>query len=513
MPLHDATLSVRNLSVRYLPNIQAVENVSFDIQKAGILALTGASGSGKSSIAFAIPRLLSDCEIEGEIIFKSEIFGHINLLNCDSGQLGQILGKEISIVFQEPYSSFNPVIKCGAQILETLLKHSNTSGKIAKDSILETLNLCGLKNSEKAYNSYPHELSGGQLQRLAIAMAIINKPLLLIADEMTSNLDSQTRDEILDLLLQINSEFSLSILFISHEISIFQNFCEHIHILKNGQTVESGTTKELLLNPKEEYTKSLISNSKYEKPFAQPISSQSILSIKDLEIEYHMGRSSLFSKQKMFKAVDKVSFNLKQGEILGLVGKSGSGKTSIGKSIVRLIDNISGHILYKNKALFSIESKDMRDIRRCIQIIFQDSEASLDPRLSIAYSLKEPFESFNLLEKGEASEEKIDELLALVGLGSEYKKRLPAELSGGEKQRVCIARALSLKPEILICDESLASLDANIKREILNLLASLRQEKGLSILFISHDINTVEYLCDRIIRIEEGKIISEKLNA
>ncbi len=509
----DTILSVRNLGVRYNSNVQAVIDLSFDIKKSEVFALTGESGSGKSSIAFAIPRLLTDCEIDGEIFFQSDLFGEVNLLEIESEKLSDMLGNEISVIFQEPYSSFNPVIKCGEQILETILRHEKYSAKSAKDKVLETLKLCGLNNSDKVFNSYPHELSGGQLQRVAIAMAIINEPKLLIADEMTSNLDAITSNEILNLLEEIKAKISLSVLFVSHDLSLFKDFCDKILVLKNGRIVESGPTKKILLTPSKDYTKSLINSSVYEKKASPFKSNEEILSINNLELEYKQGNTFLFNNQKTFKALDKVSFDLKSGEILGLIGRSGSGKTSIGKTIVQLIDNFKGQITFKGNPLSQLSRNELRNIRKSIQIIFQDPMASLDPRLSIGYSLKEPFKSFKLLENDESIESNIDKLLELVGLNSSYKNRLPDELSGGEKQRVCIARALSLKPEVLICDEAVSSLDPKIKRDILNLLDSLREQKGLSILFISHDINLVEYLCDRIITIEAGKIISESLNA
>ncbi|QNL21899.1 ABC transporter ATP-binding protein [Hyphobacterium sp. CCMP332] len=506
----DSLLSVKNLSVRYHPDTLAVNNISFSIKKSEILALTGESGSGKSSLAFAIPRLLADSNIEGEVLFDSNIYNKIDLLTCDSNKLSQILGNEISMVFQDSLSSLNPVRKCGIQIQETLEKHQKITSSESKKLVLNTLSLCQLNNVEKVYNSYPHELSGGQIQRVAIAIAIINKPSLLIADEITSNLDSPTRDEILNLLLKIKSELSLSILFVSHDIKILQDFSDEIIVLNKGNQVEKGPATNILSEPEEKYTKSLLSNSVFNKAIQKTNTNSSILSVSGLEIIYNQGQSFFFNRQKSFTAVDRISFKLKKGEILGLVGKSGSGKTSIGKAIVKLIKSKSGSIKFYDTPISDLDGKNLRNLRKSIQIIFQNPSASLDPRINIGYCLKEPFLSHDLLEKGESVDDKIKELLLLVGLDQSFAKRLPDELSGGEKQRVCIARALSLRPEILICDEALSSLDANIKRGILDLLGSLREKKGLSILFISHDNDIVEYFCDRILRLENGKIISEQ---
>ncbi len=505
----DSLLSVKDLSVRYHPDTLALDNISFNIKKSEILAITGESGSGKSSLAFSIPRLLTDCHIDGEITFDSKIYKEIDLLKCESKKLSHILGNEISVIFQDSLSSLNPVRKCGIQIQETLKQHQKLSSSEAKEMVLDTLALCQLNNVEKIYQSYPHELSGGQIQRVAIAIAIINKPSLLIADEITSNLDSDTRDSILELLLRIKSDMSLSILFVSHDIKILQDFSDEIIVLYRGQNVEKGPSTNILTEPEETYTKSLLSNSVLSKSNKQTINNSSILSVRGLKIIYKQNESFFFNRSKSFTAVDQISFELRKGEILGLVGKSGSGKTSIGKAIVKLIDSNNGSIKYKDKVISELDGKELRSFRKSIQIIFQNPSASLDPRINIGYCLKEPFLSHDLLEKGETIENKINELLTLVGLDQSFSKRLPDELSGGEKQRVCIARALSLNPEILICDEALSSLDINIKRGILDLLATLRDKKKLSILFISHDNDIVEYFCDRILRIEEGKIISE----
>lgn len=507
---NDSLLSVKNLSVRYQPDALALDNISFNIKKSEILALTGESGSGKSSLAFAIPRLLTDAHIEGEVVFDSNIYNKIDLLTCDSEKLRRILGNEISMVFQDSLSSLNPVIKCGIQIQETLEQHQQIASSEARKLVMNTLGLCQLNNVEKVYNSYPHELSGGQIQRVAIAIAIINEPSLLIADEITSNLDSFTRDEILDLLLRIKSELSLSILFVSHDIKILQDFSDEIIVLNKGLQVEKGPAINVLSEPEETYTKSLILNSVYNKAKQKINTNTSILNVEGLEIIYNQGQSFFFNRQKSFTAVDRISFELKKGEILGLVGKSGSGKTSIGKAIVKLIESKSGSIKFNESPISDLDGKDQRKLRKAIQIIFQNPTASLDPRINIGYCLKEPLISHDLIEKGESVDDKINELLLLVGLDQSFTKRLPDELSGGEKQRVCIARALSLKPEILICDEALSSLDSNIKRGILDLLGSLREKKGLSILFISHDNDIVEYFCDRILRMENGKIISKQ---
>jgi peptide/nickel transport system ATP-binding protein len=409
------------------------------------------------------------------------------------------------MVFQEPASAFNPVYTIGKQVGEAFEIHNRTKADNA--FVIDTLKTAGLDNAERIYKAYPHEVSGGQLQRAAIAMAIINHPDILIADEITTALDNLTQKEIINLLRKLKSEMGLSILIISHDLALLGEISDEIAIFKNGELVEKNAASAILKNPESEYTQKLIRASLPEsRSGSETESTETLLELENLKVNYESGKSFFSQKSTILNAVKDVSFSLRKGESLGLIGESGSGKSSIAAAILCLIDKPGGDIRFKGTSLSKMNKEEVRNLRSRIQVIFQNPDASLDPRIRIGSALEESLRQF---QKVEDIKEKVISLLEMVNLSPEYYDRLPDELSGGEKQRVCIARALSYEPEILICDEAVSSLDAPIKKEILTLLRGLKHKPGLSLLFISHDLGIVSQLCERIIVLKDGRIVEE----
>lgn len=508
-----ALLSVRNLCVS-ISKIPILKNISFNLKKNQILGFVGESGSGKSITAFSIINLLRSKNITktGTINYNGDFIESLG-----SKGFEKIRGNEISIIFQEPMSSLNPSMKCGEQILEIILNHNLISLKKGKNKVLELIKKVQLIESEIVYGKYPHQLSGGQQQRIMIAMAIACDPKVLIADEPTTSLDGIVKKEIINLLKSIQKETKMSIIFISHDLHLVSKIAEKIIVLNKGEIVELGSSHQIFNNPKKLYTKLLLNARppRNVRPARLPTNEKNIntsLISKKERVEAH---NNLYQHDPILKienlgfsyedkkVLNNVSFNLFKGETLGLIGESGSGKSTIAKSILNLNRFDKGQIIYNKKC---IKTYNNTEFRRKIQLVFQDPYSSLNPEISIGYSIMEPMLAHKLYKTKKESKEKVISLLKQVNLIESDFNKFPYQFSGGQRQRIVIARALALNPEILICDESVSALDVTIQAQILNLLNQLKEKYSITILFISHDLSVVKYMSDRIIILNNGKI-------
>ena len=506
-------LSVKNLCVS-ISKIPILKNISFDLKENEILGFVGESGSGKSITAFSIINLLRLKNITktGTINFNGNFIESLG-----SNDLEKIRGNEISIIFQEPMSSLNPSMKCGEQILEIILNHNLISLKKGKNKVLELIKKVQLSDSEIAYNKYTHQLSGGQQQRIMIAMAIACDPKILIADEPTTSLDGIVKKEIINLLKSIQKETKMSIIFISHDLQLVSKIAEKIIVLNKGEIVEFGSSYQIFNNPKKLYTKLLLNARppKNVRPIRLPTNEKNIntsLISKKERIEAHdnlyqydpiLKIENLEFSYEDKKVLNNVTFNLFKGETLGLIGESGSGKSTIARSILNLNRFDKGQIIYNKKC---IKTYPNTKFRRKIQLVFQDPYSSLNPEISIGYSIMEPMLAHKLYKTKKESKEKVISLLKQVNLTESDFNKFPYQFSGGQRQRIVIARALALNPEILICDESVSALDVTIQAQILNLLNHLKEKYSITILFISHDLSVVKYMSDRVIILNNGRV-------
>lgn len=527
--VQDFSLSIKGKTI--------LKNISFEIKTNEIVAMVGESGSGKSLTALSLLGLLPT---EKNSIDSGSIqFNNKELLNLDEAQWRTIRGNQISMVFQEPQSSLNPTMRCGHQVEEIIKEHykNKYSADERKSKVINAFDRVKLPNPERIYSAYPHEISGGQKQRVMIAMALMNEPSLLIADEPTTALDVQVQKEIIDLLKELQQEYKMSILFISHDLSLVSQLADKIVVLYQGSVVEIGTPKEIFKTPKEQYTRALIQarpkpnkrlkklptiedfklkvieeelvslkerNKRLEKIYAQ----EPLLSVRNLNKTY-TSRNGFFGKQEKFTAINDLSFDLYPGETLGLVGASGCGKSTLGKALVYLNKPSKGEIFYKGKSLSKLNSSEIRRLRTEVQFIFQDPYAALHPQKKIGNAILEPIEAHQILPLNQRNNRVID-LLDQVGLNQSYFNRYPHELSGGQRQRVVIARALAVDPSVLICDESVAALDISVQAQVLNLLNELQEKLKLSYLFISHDLSVVQFISDKIMVMDRGEIVEYK---
>ncbi|MDG2492524.1 MAG: ABC transporter ATP-binding protein [Flavobacteriaceae bacterium] len=527
--VQDFSLSIKGKTI--------LKNISFEIKTNEIVAMVGESGSGKSLTALSLLGLLPTEKISIES--GSIQFNNKELLNLDESQWRTIRGNQISMVFQEPQSSLNPTMCCGHQVEEIIKEHNKNkySADERKSKVINAFDRVKLPNPERIYSAYPHEISGGQKQRVMIAMALMNEPSLLIADEPTTALDVQVQKEIIDLLKELQQEYKMSILFISHDLSLVSQLADKIVVLYQGSVVEIGTPQEIFKTPKEQYTRALIQarpkpnkrlkklptiedfklkvieeelvslkerNKRLEKIYAH----EPLLSVRNLNKTY-TSRNGFFGKQEKFTAIDDLSFDLYPGETLGLVGASGCGKSTLGKALVYLNKPSKGEIFYKGKSLSKLNSSEIRRLRTEVQFIFQDPYAALHPQKKIGNAILEPIEAHQILPLNKRKNRVID-LLDQVGLNQSYFNRYPHELSGGQRQRVVIARALAVDPSVLICDESVAALDISVQAQVLNLLNELQEKLKLSYLFISHDLSVVQFISDKIMVMDRGEIVEYK---
>jgi peptide/nickel transport system ATP-binding protein len=513
-----------------------VKDSSFVLNQNEILGIVGESGSGKSVTSLAIMGLLPKGILEitsGKIEFEER-----DISALSQKDLRNLRGNDIAMIFQEPMSSLNPSLKCGFQVEEILKEHTKLSKKDIKATVLALFEKVKLPDPVKIYNRYPHEISGGQKQRVMIAMAIACKPKILIADEPTTALDVTVQKEIILLLKELQQETGMSILFISHDLSLVSEIANRVLVMYRGEIVEQGNAKDIFENPVNTYTKALISsrpslNVRLERlPTIQDYlagtvnpteltpqqrlhkqdilySKPPLLEVINVEKEY-VSSAGLFGKNATFKAVNDVSFKLYEGETLGLVGESGCGKSTLGNAILQLDKATAGKIVYRGKDLTKLSGKEIRTLRKEIQIIFQDPYSSLNPRITVGKAIMEPMQVHKLHANDKERRAKTIEILNRVGLGEEHFNRYPHEFSGGQRQRIGIARTIALQPKLIVCDESVSALDISVQAQVLNLLNELKENFGFTYIFISHDLAVVKYMSDQVLVMNKGKI--EEMN-
>lgn len=529
-----ALLSIQNLVVSFGTNkkrSEIIHSISFDVYENEIVGIVGESGSGKSVTSLSIMGLLpkKTAYLNGSIFFENQ-----DLLRLEEKSYRKLRGSEIAMIFQEPMSALNPSLKCGYQVSEVLRLHLNMNYSEAKKETISLFKKVKLPRPDEIFNSYPHQISGGQMQRVMIAMAIACKPKLLIADEPTTALDVTVQKEILTLLKSLQQETKMAMLFISHDLNLVSEIADRVVVMYKGDVVENATTSEIFQNPQAEYTKALLAalpslevrlaklptiysiadNSFVPKEIKsgmrarrhkQIYTREPILEIKNLE-KYYFSNAGLFSKPDVVKAVNNVTFSVFEGETLGLVGESGCGKSTLGLTILQLEKSTSGSIKYKGKELTKLSKTEVRNLRKEIQIIFQDPYSSLNPRLLIGQVLMEPMEVHGLGKSKKDRKQRVLNLLERVGLDESYFYRYPHELSGGQRQRVGIARTIAVEPKLVICDESVSALDISVQAQVLNLLNELKNDFGFTYIFISHDLAVVKYMSDQLLVMNQGKI-------
>lgn len=504
-------LSVANLTLTFHGAADAaVRGVSFDVLPGEVLALVGESGSGKSVTAQSILRLLNPSAVRydsGQILFAGQ-----DLLRADERRLNRIRGGSISMIFQEPMTSLNPLQSIEKQLSESLYLHQGLSRAAARPVVLEWLQRVEIRDSAQRLAALPHELSGGERQRVMIAMALINEPDLLIADEPTTALDVTVQAQILRLLKRLQNEMGMSVLFITHDLGIVRKLADRVMIMRQGELIERGVTAEVFDHPKTEYARQLLAADPGAPP--EPLTdTKPLLTVDNLRTWFSVS-SGLFRRIKRYvKAVDDISFSLAQGETLGVVGESGSGKTTLGRSVLQLIKCEGDvHFTLADEAaprnLLHMSAKQMKPLRRHIQIIFQDPFASLSPRMSVMQIIAEGLKVYERLSKTEL-EARVIEAMQQVQLDPNLRHRYPNEFSGGQRQRIAIARALILKPRLLVLDEPTSALDRSVQKDIIDLLQRLQREHGLSYLFISHDLSVVRSMSHRIMIMKDGKVVEQ----
>ncbi len=543
-------LQVQNLHISFRSsggNGSAVKNLSFQVQRGEVLGIAGESGSGKSVTSLAVMRLLNPAQTQ---ISGSILLDGTDLLSLSEKQMRSIRGNRIAMIFQEPMTSLNPVLTCGYQVQEALFAHQKMSKKAARQAVIDLFNEVRLPRPEAVFGSYPSELSGGQRQRVMIAVALACNPELLIADEPTTALDATVQKTIIDLLLKLKAERNLSMIFISHDIGVISKVASHVLVMYKGNCIEQAPAATLLQHPQRAYTQSLlacrpspalqlkhlpvitdfiatdnngnlqatgtnlqtlIKDNEYSQlelisRKQQLYRQQPVLTVSNLAIWYPVKRG-LFGKPSGFvKAVDGVSFEVYPGETLGLVGESGSGKSTLGRSLLRLIEPTAGQIIYKGQNLLKLNPRELRSMRRHMQIIFQDPYSSLNPRITVGNAIMEPLQAHGLYRIDTKRRQKTAEILERVGLSPDNMSRYPHEFSGGQRQRIVIAKALILQPEFIICDESVSALDVSVQAQVLNLLKELQRDFNLTYIFISHDLAVIKHVSDRIMVMHKGRM-------
>jgi len=539
-------LSVKDLQVDFKTEqgvVTAVKDISFDLKEGEILGIVGESGSGKSVSSMAIMGILSKMASipKGSIKYYGGDRDGVELTTLPENEYQKIRGSEISMIFQEPMTSLNPVIKCGDQVVESIRLHQNLSYSEAKKQTLELFEEVKLPRPDKIFKSYPHQISGGQKQRVMIAMAISCKPKLLIADEPTTALDVRVQKTILDILIDLQKKYNMSVIFITHDLGVIAQIAENVLVMYRGQLIERGSVQDIFFNSKEPYTKGLVNcrprtdirsqklptvddylelgekevennlievTSEQRKKNHQILyNSEPLLKVEGLTTSFVSERTFLGRVKSSVKAVNDVSFEVFKGETLGLVGESGCGKTSLGRTLLQMIPSEKGRVLYKGIDLAKQTKKQMRQLRKEVQIIFQDPYSSLNPHISIGDAILEPMMVHGILSSKKERRNKVIELLERVNLTESQYDRFPHEFSGGQRQRIVIARSLALSPEFIVCDESVSALDVSVQAQVLNLLNELKNEYGFTYLFISHDLSVVKYMSDRILVMRDGKLI------
>ena len=541
-------LNVKNLAVQFYNQedktwLETVHKVNFSLEKGKVLGIVGESGSGKSVTSFSIMRLhdSKNARIAGEITFDD-----INLLNLNDDEIRKYRGNKIAMIFQEPMTSLNPVMTCGEQVREAIMLHRQVGKANAKAQTIALFKEVQLPRPENIFDSYPHQLSGGQKQRVMIAMALSCDPELLIADEPTTALDVTVQKTILDLLDRLKTDRNMAVIFISHDLGLMSEIADDLLVMYKGDIVEQGSAAQLFENPQHPYTKGLLACRPSPKRLLKqlPTVGDFLSKDKDVTVQHLLAANSyttgeiaqrraklydqapllkvqdlctwypikkgFFSKTTdVVKAVDHVSFEVFPGETLGLVGESGCGKTTLGRTILRLVEPTSGKLIFDSVDITHLHKKELRKLRRDVQIIFQDPYSALNPKITVGQSIMEPLQVHGLFANDTERKAHVLHLLEKVNLNAAYFNRYPHEFSGGQRQRIVIARALALKPKFIICDESVSALDVSVQAQVLNLLRDLQEEFGLTYIFISHDLAVVKHISDRMLIMNKGKIEEE----
>ena len=549
-------LDIKNLSTHFQTDnglVKAVDDISFQIFRGETVGIVGESGSGKSVTSLSMMQLIPNPPGKiagGEMLYYEEGKNPVDLSKIADKDMRHYRGNKISMIFQEPMTSLNPVFTCGYQVDEAIILHQKLSKKAAKQRTLELFEKVQLPNPERIYNAYPHELSGGQKQRVMIGMAMSCNPDILIADEPTTALDVTVQKTILELMANLKQTINSSIIFITHDLGVIADIADRVLVMYKGKIVEQGPVAEIFKNPQPPYTNGLmacrpplgkrlrklpviadfmveneqgelieknqtiagaveaniITAAETQQRHEQLYLEKPILQIQNIKTYFPTGKS-LFGKPTNFvKAVDDVSFDVYPGETLGLVGESGCGKTTLGRTIIRLVEPVSGDIIFKGKSILSLSNQEMKPLRKDIQIIFQDPYSSLNPRMTVGSAIKEPMTVHKLYANDNERKEKVIELMEKTGLKADFYNRYPHEFSGGQRQRICIARALALNPQFIICDESVSALDVSVQAQVLNLLIQLRNEFKFTYIFISHDLSVVKFMSDRMVVMNKGVI-------
>jgi peptide/nickel transport system ATP-binding protein len=535
-PMHHI-LDIQDLSVRF-GDTYAVNHLSLKLARGKTLGIVGESGSGKSVTALSIMQLLpAGATAGGKILFQpDDVAAPVNLAELSKQALSRVRGRNISMIFQEPMTSLNPVFKCGIQVTEALQHHKNIGFKEARSEALSLFEQVKLPDPVRIFNAYPHQISGGQKQRVMIAMAMSCQPAVMIADEPTTALDVTVQRSILGLLRDLKESAGLSMIFISHDLGVISEICDEVAVMYRGEVVEKGAVNEVFQHPENAYTRGLVACrpdpdrqvrrlptvSEYleGRTFDVTVTDRDetrarrqglyiqkpLLSAEGLSVRYP-GKNNWYGKVvEWTNAVNQVSFDIYPGETFGLAGESGCGKTTLGRSIVKLVRASSGNIRYEGTELTGLSESAFKQFRNDIQLVFQDPYSSLNPRMSIGAAIEEAMEVHQLHGNKQARREKTVELLKTVGMQPEHYQRYPHEFSGGQRQRICLARALAPEPRFLICDEIVSALDVSVQATILNLLKDLQDQFGLTLLFISHDLSVIRQMCDRLMIMKNGSV-------
>ena len=510
-------IRVRDLSVSFKTrheNILAVDRLNFDLKENEILGIVGESGSGKSQTVLSIMGLL---EPNGSATGEANFHG-VNLLSLSMSELNRIRGKEIGMIFQDPMSSLNPYITIGSQMSQILAQHTDLTKKEREEKCVEMLDLVGITNPQKRFDGYSFELSGGMRQRVMIASALLTSPKLLIADEPTTALDVTVQEKILDLILDVRDRFHMSVILITHDLGVVARTCEKVLVMKQGRLQEKGELNQIYYSPESEYTRELLNKSKQinlvdskdlKKEEKTAYEENKLVEAKEVSVLFDLPKEGLFAPRELIAAVDGVSAEILEGEIIGVVGESGSGKSTFSRTILGLQKVTSGELQVLGQNLNAQKTSVAKALRKKMQVVFQDPYSSLNPRMTIEEILLEPLLVFFSDQDRSVQFDRIRDVLVEVGLNEHFLGRYPHELSGGQCQRVAIARALLPIPELLVCDEAVSALDASVRAEIIDLLVRLKNDRGLTILFIAHDLAVVRKICDRVIVMEKGKIVEQ----
>ncbi|WP_182026696.1 ABC transporter ATP-binding protein [Vibrio rotiferianus] len=502
-------LSVSNLSVSFTTNdgiVDAVKNVSFDLQAGETLSIVGESGSGKSVSTNALMRLLPDNAIlhsNSSITFEGE-----SILDKSERQMQSIRGDRIGMIFQEPMTSLNPYMRVGIQVAEAIICHRSVTKKQAKARVLELFDLVHLPNPQQAYDKYPHEFSGGQLQRIMIAMALINEPDILIADEPTTALDVTVQAEVLYLIKEIQAKMGMAILFITHDLGVVKHFADRVLVMCKGEVVEEGITETLFSDPQHDYTKMLINS--IPKGNKDPIEegATELLRADDIRVKFLVKPHFIASKNEYFEAVKGISLELKQGETLGIVGESGSGKSTLGRALIGLLPS-TGKIQFKGQDLALLTDKERFALKKDVQMVFQDPYGSLSPRMTVGEIITEGLTVHQPQMSKAERMQKARDVLREVRLDPASINRYPHEFSGGQRQRIAIARALILEPSFILLDEPTSALDRSVQLTVIDLLKDLQKKHNIGYLFISHDLSVVKALSDRVLVMQKGEVMEQ----